>query len=214
LIKRWREAVIKCKGALDADFDATILSYHVETILIELAPESLTPLIGILENDSNGYVRESAIGVVNGIDLYRFRLRKTEIGRRAVEATRRALERDDLTPVYRRRENRENYWKEISERVFNDSAGGQNSWSFCAFALEKFYGIKTTEPVKRRYSMFPDANDEMRRFYTYLTDVDPFFPSWEYSYFGLTGDESFHPQFRRKMERYYAQWQKFKATRK
>jgi hypothetical protein len=45
-----------------------------------------------------------------------------------------------------------------------------------------------------------------------LTEVDPFFPSWEYA---LTGsDEVFHPRFRRKMARYYEQWQRFKAAQK
>jgi len=209
LIKQWRESVIKSKGLLAVDYDAAELSAHIANTLIELAPESLPPLIDILSNDSNEYVQDEAIRVVSLIDSHRLRLRKSELGLRAIDAMRRALERNGLRPAYRSQQQREDYWRQISAQVFADQliGGTRVSWSFYAFALRKLYGANTTVPDKSLYSMFPDANHQMHRFFTYLTDVDPAFPSWEYVYLGLPGGDVFHPQFRRKMDRYYEQWQ-------
>jgi hypothetical protein len=211
LIRQWRDGVIKSKGALQVDFDASLLSFHLADVLIERAPESLPPLIAVLQHDSDQYVKEAAIGIVSGIDAHRFRLRASEIGQRTIEAVRQALERGNLKPLYAKPRDRENYWKQISAQVFDDKRSLEGRWSFYAFALERLYGAKTTKPSKRAYALLPEPNEEMRRFYTYLTDVDPFFPSWEYMYFGSEIAEPFHPRFRRKMERYYEQWRRFRG---
>jgi hypothetical protein len=47
---------------------------------------------------------------------------------------------------------------------------------------------------------------------SFVTEVDPFFPSWEYNYFG--DDEIMHPYYKQRIARYYEQWKRFKAERK
>jgi len=49
-------------------------------------------------------------------------------------------------------------------------------------------------------------------FITFLTDKDPFFPSWEYTYFGPSYSEAFHPKFQAKMARFEDAWKQFKAN--
>lgn len=212
-IKQWKEAVIKSKGVLGVDIDAYNLSYLLKAILIEKAPESIPPLIGILENDSNGYVREEALTVIAVIDTFHMRLRATEVGEKAIETIHRAVERGGLKPVHTTREELESLWKQVSAEVFNDEVAIHNGshWSVIAMALEKFYGVHAT----KRYNSTPEivlieAIPEMRRFVTYLTKVDPFFPSWEYTFLGGS-EEVMHPRFKQKVARYYEQWKKFKA---
>lgn len=55
---------------------------------------------------------------------------------------------------------------------------------------------------------------EVKRFIAYLTEIDPSFPGWEFTYVGDTRDAMLHPKFRAKMARYYEHWKQFKAAQK
>jgi hypothetical protein len=213
-VKLWREAVIKNKGMLGLDVEGHYLSDILKEVLVAHAPESIPFLIDILDGDPNGYVREEALRVITLIDICRMRLRATEAGRAAIEAVHRTLEKGELKPVYSKatRQEKEDYWKWFSAKVFDDDItlhhGSQ--WAVIAIALEALYGIKVT----KRYKTTPEiqvieAIPEMRQFVTYLTRVDRFFPSWEYTYIGV--DEVMHPRFKQKIARYYEQWRRFKA---
>ena len=211
-LRQWRETVIKSKGALGADIDKYNLSYLFKAILIEQAPESIPMLIDLVESDSNGYVREEALTVLALVDTFRMRLRRTEIGRKAIEAIHKAVERGDLKPVHTTKEARDSLWRQLSDGIFNDRVPIHQSseWSIIAMALEKFYGVKST---KRYYTVqqIIEATPEMQDFVSYLTKVDPYFPSWEYTYVGDARDEILHPRFKQKIARYYEQWKRFKA---
>lgn len=215
LVTRWRQSVVKSKGILGADIDAYNRLRSTEAILIEEAPESIPPLLALLDNDSDAYVREEAVTVLAMIDTYRMRLRSKLVGREAIESIHRALERGNLKPVFTAREAREKAWRELSARFFNDEVEIHHGswWAVIALAFEKFYGVKATE----QYNTTPEihlieAAPEMRQFVAYLTEVDPFFPSWEYTYVGPAADGTLHARFREKVARYYEHWKRFKAA--
>jgi hypothetical protein len=214
-IKQWRDAVVKSKGLLGRDMDAYNLSHILKGVLVTRAPESIPLLTAILDGDPNGFVREEALSVIASIDMFRMRLRGTAIGREAIEAVRRALEKGGLKPVNITRQERDDHWKWFSTLVFDDEVPflGASEWIGISIAFEVLYGVKVT----RRYNTTPKIQvinviPEMRQFVTYLTQVDPFFPSWEYAYFG--NDEVMHPHYKQKIARYYELWKRFKTERK
>ncbi len=214
VFKQWREAVVKSKGDYGVLSDEGVRHAHLDNVLVENAPESLPPLIQLLENDSNGYLREAAIDVIIWVDKYRMRLRGTEVGRQAIEAMKRALERGGLKPVYRDRESRQQLWKTISAQVLHDA--DTMEWRVYAFMVEKLYGAQTTIPgsgynAALNSEGIPKATEEWRRFRTYLTEVDPYYPSWEYTYVGNNYNEVLHPRVKEKMGRYHDYWKRFKA---
>jgi hypothetical protein len=213
-LKQWRAAVLKDKGSL-YDSEAGTISFYLGYILPQEAPESLPPLIEVLNHDPSGYVREAAIGVVMDIDSERMRLRKTELGRQAIAAIQSALEKGGLQPDFTSRKVREEVWAKLSANLFNDDMTRHfdADWNLYAKALEQFYGVKLT----RRIALFDkgyivEAAPEIRAFIAYLTEDDPYFPSWVYTP-SLPGSQIFHPQFKTKIERYYEAWKKYKLAR-
>lgn len=211
-IRQWHAAVAKDKGSLYEN-EAGTISFCLGHILVAEAPESLPPLVDILDNDPNGYVREAAIGVILDVDSERMRLRKTEVGRRAIEAVQRALEKGGLKPDFSSRKIREETWAKISANVLDDDMTRHfdTDWNVYARAIEQFYGVKLT----RRIPLFgnghiDEAVPEIRSFITYLTDVDPYFPGWVYTP-SAPGSQIFHPQFKAKIALYYEAWKNYKA---
>ena len=210
-LRRWRRDVITTKGVLSFDARAAHSAHELRTILIEEAPDSVEPLIDLLKNESNGYVLEEGVAVLGLIDSFRMRLRATVVGKKAIETIHSVLMKGGLKPVYTTPEKRESLWKELSARIFKDEIPLDNSsdWAIFAMALEKFHGVKVTS---RYYTvqMVIKAAPEIRRFLTFLTDVDPYFPSWEYTFSGpLAADQVLHPRFKEKVARYYEQWLRF-----
>jgi hypothetical protein len=51
-------------------------------------------------------------------------------------------------------------------------------------------------------------------FIAFLTDKDPFFPSWEFTYVGPLRTQTFHPRFQAKMARIEEAWKEFKTGRR
>ncbi len=214
VLRQWREAVANSKADYGLSSDDGVLHAHLGDILVENAPETLPSLIKLMENDPSGYVRLATINLIWWIDTYRLRLRGIEVGRRAIEAVMRALERGGLKPVYRDRESREELWTTISAQVLHDA--DTMEWRVYAFMVEKLHGAQTTIPGSGYNAALnsvgiPKATEEWRRFRSYLTEVDPFYPSWEYTYVGDNYDEVLHPRVREKMARYHEHWKRFKA---
>jgi hypothetical protein len=175
---------------------------------------AIEPFTDIVNRDRNGWLREAAIEMLRGIDLYAVRLRNTASGKKAIESVRLAFERGGLKPGYATRRARAGGWEEFSDQVLNDNwLQNRNSPLFIvALAFEHFY----QQPVVVR-SSFGDipqerACAELVKFVTHLTAVDPTFPSWEYSYSGFYSvTQVLHPSFKKKMARYHDEWKKFKG---
>jgi hypothetical protein len=217
-IRRWEEAVVKSKGLVGAKYnpDQYTLYQLMGDILVEKMPESLPPLIHMLETNSNGYVQEGIIGILWTADAHKMRLRATEMGRQAIEVMRKALERGNLKPVYAKREERERLWKEMSATVLNDevTVDPMSQWTLYARAFAAFFGDRTALKARPGFK-YGEAVPEMRQFVTYLTEVDPYFPSWEYfSFGGGAPEEVLHPRFKVKMARYYEPWKRFQAKQR
>ena len=214
-INQWRKAAADSRGDLGIAInpDAFTLMRRLGRVLVEQAPESIPPMLKILESDKNAYVREELLIVLHLVDSGRVRLRSIEVGREAIEAIHRALTKGNLKPTYNDREAAKWIWQRWSAEYYRDDFYLNNSsqWALIALAFEQFYG----EPATKRYSILPsvkliEAQPEMRKFITYLTNVDPYFPSWEYC---LTAGRTqvLHPLFKKKIERYYQYWKRFKA---
>jgi hypothetical protein len=214
-IRQWRKAAADSKGLLGiaSNPDAFTLMRRLGRVLVEQAPESIPPMLELLESDKNAYVREELLIVLHSVDSGRVRLRSIEVGREAIEEIQRALTKGNLKPTYNDREAAKWIWQRWSAEYYQDDFYLHNSsqWALIALAFGQFYG----EPATKRYSILPsvmliEAQPEMRKFITYLTNVDPYFPSWEYC---LTAGRTqvLHPLFKNKIERYYQHWKRFKS---
>jgi hypothetical protein len=203
-LKQWRKAIAKCGDDPGMNDDCT-LAHHIENILLEKAPEVISTLVNMLEHDSNRRMRSEAFGLLGRIDSTSMRLRGTEVGRRAIEAMRRALVRCDLSN-FDERDACQKESERMSAELFDDRLEGYRyDW---LRGLEAMYGLRLTEasgPVRVRTS-------EARQFVDYLTRIDPYFPSWEFTYRGNWVDYALHPRFKAKWERYYEHWKRFKAS--
>lgn len=217
-LKQWREAVIECQGREGSGSRASSMMYHLEKILIARAPESLPALTDMLEHDSNSYTREQAIGVIEAIDNRRVRLRGIEQGRRAIEAVRLAIARGELKPTYVKKQWRTYLWENLEAQFMRDywfvhdeqNQGISQAWDFYANSLDEIFKTGTTIfPVKQ-----PDMRPTIRQFVTYLTELDPYYPSWEYIDFGPPWDGLCHPRFQQKMMRYDEAWKRFTAAQR
>jgi hypothetical protein len=216
-IVRWQQGITRTRGLLGgfAAPDEYVIADTLEWLLVERAPESLPPLVDLLENSRNPYVREGVISILGMVDLGKVRLRKLEIGRRAIEAVRRALEEGNLKPTLTKRDARQRRWATFEGQLLRDEWTVRNGSELAmwASAFEAFYGDK---PTGRRWTpaelVRTRAGQEMIEFVTFLTDVDPYFACWEFCPAGY--DSVFHPHFRAKMDRYYEQWEQFKAQQR
>jgi len=211
----WRSTIIKSKG-IESENDGSYAVYSIlGKIIIEKMPDSLPTLVKILEADGNGYVRKETINLLAQADLCRLRLRGTEVGRHAIEEIRKALVRGNLKPVPKNERFRDDYWNSLSAQFFQDQfrIDMTSTWALYARAFEEFYGVKATVTKGEEPYDLIEARPEIREFVTFLTNLDPNFPSWEYTYCGSPSDEAFHPLFKAKMNRYHEQWVRFQAGR-
>ncbi len=220
VVVRWREAAIKCRGLEGLGVKDCSIEHHLDGVLIARAPTSLPALSEMLQHDPSGYVREHAIVIVRSIDNKIVRLRGISEGREAIEAVRRAVERGGLRPTYTKKELRKELWENLEAQFLHDywhirdkqNAGISLDWYIYAKALHKLHGAETENPPIASAGR-EDVRPEIRRFITYLTEIDPYFPSWEFVHPGFAWEGLTHPQFRQKIARYYDQWKTFKETR-
>jgi hypothetical protein len=183
------------------------VSVLLKDILVERAPASIPGLIEILDGETNEYVREQAVEVFISIDVYRMRLRASELGRNAIEAVYRAAKRGGFKPAYSTREQIEEYLlKEFDNMVFKDEVEIFDlHW---ARSLKQLCGVPVNDD---RDSYLKQTLPQLRQFTSYLTKIDPYFPSWEFTFVGPTPDAVLQPRFKAKIARYCEYWKRFKA---
>ena len=198
----WRKSAAKCKGYPGMNDDCKRKDL-LGDILREKMPETLSRLIEIVEHDPNAYVREEAISLIAYIDKSTVRLRATENGRRAIEAIQQAVLRCKQKPNLDDREDCDDYWQRVSSQFFDDIDAMSLNW---IEILDTLYGLQLKEKRHGLQSLSPEG----RRFVTYLTQVDPNFPGWEFPHHSW--EYVMHPRFRTKWQRYYEQWKRFKAS--
>lgn len=199
-LRQWRNSAAKCKGYPGMNDDCR-LNELVGYALSEKGAEVIPALIHMLEQDANPYVREEASSVLVMIDRFSMRLRGTEVGRRAIEAMRQAHLRCNHKPYLNERETCEGNWRDLSAQFFKDERAMNFNWMT---ALDQLYGLGIKD--KQLWELSPEG----RRFVTYLTEVDPYFPGWEF--YDHTLEYALHPRFKAKWERYYEHWKRFKAS--
>jgi hypothetical protein len=211
-IDRWRKAIIESKGVTSSDSQAYFVYWTLDQILIEKIPDSLPRLLKMLEADRDGYVREGLVELLAQADLCRMRLRGTELGRQATNMIQKTLRDGNLKPVYKDGKRRREYWNALSGQFFHDDVrlDTGSTWALYARTFEDVYGEKTTRTINMGELHLVEAVPEVRKFISFLTASDPYFPSWEYTYCGRSPDEVFHPRFKVKIARYHEQWERFK----
>ncbi|MFI5069970.1 MAG: hypothetical protein ACHP8A_03675 [Terriglobales bacterium] len=211
-VRRWRDAIAQAKGTAGKpeSFVGDILGRSI----VERAPDSLTPLIESLNHDKDGVVRRAIVGLIREIDAYRFRLRRTDLGRSAIEAVHKAVVGGAVKLDCPKCDTPAQAWAEISRQFFKDDFGLSpgSLGAYYAQMLHTLYGENTIRVAEVGSVIKQEwATPEFTDFITYLTDKDPFFPSWEYTFFGPSYSEAFHPQFQAKMARIEDAWKQFKA---
>jgi hypothetical protein len=228
-LKLWRDKIVKCNHTSPCvgKSEHEIPIYLLEELLAERAPESIPPLLDLLDNDANGFVRMEVIAILEIVDSYRMRLNGTDIGRRAIEAVRRNLDPKNPKRFYpigwfpslqigmRRKdemENRRFRLRSLQELLADDHLS-QTDLTVAFRAFAKFYGEKI--PVEfDPLSGVVQPTQEIRQFVAYLTKADPYFPSWDFFYvspFASSGDQVLHPSFRARVARYYEHWKRFNS---
>ncbi|MCI0565197.1 MAG: hypothetical protein MN733_42565, partial [Nitrososphaera sp.] len=186
----------------------------LKRIIVERASEAIPILTLLLRNSKNPYVREATVGLLAQIDLHAVRLRASADGQEAIAVIEQALGQGNLMPVFNKKAHRQRLWKDLSAQFLKDEWRLEigSDLALLALAFDTFYG----ENLAVRYHVVQgveivEAPYEMRRFVTYLTEVDPQFPSWEFQYIGSPAyDQVLHPKFRVKVERYFECWKQFK----
>jgi hypothetical protein len=211
-VERWASAIHKNRGDYGGVHapDEYIVATELRTQLIELAPDSLPLLIKVVETSSSKYVRDAVVGLLGEIDLYRLRLRSSPAGRQAIQIVKKTLEEGNL-PTFRTNGIAEKEWERFSGQVLEDDwhTYPGSHLALLAEAFDAFYG----EHISQRGAIpsLLSAPKEMKQFVTYLTEVDPSFPSWEYCHPYSSGEIT-HPRFKAKVARYYGEWKRFRNT--
>ena len=219
LIRQWRFAVSKAGKSLGPFYysNDTILVHHIDRVLMENIDTTVPAMIKILAGDEDAYVRDAAFFFLYRADVYGMRLRRFPAGQRAIGAMRQALEDKRLRPENCTQNARYSVWQGFVSQAFDDKTmlGDVTFLSVVAMAFAEYDGEKSVAvPVDdkirtKAYAVSP----EMKRFVTYLTEIDPSFPSWGFTLEGLSGYEAIvHPRFRQKIELYYGYWKQFKAN--
>ncbi|HKW65036.1 MAG TPA: hypothetical protein VJN89_20945 [Candidatus Acidoferrum sp.] len=213
-VRRWRDLAAQTKGAEGRP--ESFLRDTLGRLIVERAPDSLSALRNLLNNDRDRYVRTAVVGLIRGVDAYRFRLRKTDLGRSTIEDIHKAVIRGEVKVQCPQCDTSAATWAELSDQFNNDNFGLNPGTigAYYAQMLHVLYSENTTKVVQVGKSMRQEwAIPEFTAFITFLTDQDPFFPSWEYTYFGPPYSEAFHPQFAAKMARIEDAWKLYQTNR-
>jgi len=211
-VGRWRDLVSQAKRTEGRP--ESFLRETLGRLIVERAPDSLSVLVDLLNNDKDRQVKTAVVGLIRAVDAYRFRLRKTDLGRSTIEAVHKAVIRGEVKVECPQCGTPASTWAELSNQFNNDDFGLNPGTLGAHYAqmLHVLYGENTIKVVQVGTSIRQEwAIPEFTAFIAFLTDKDPFFPSWEYSYSGPSYSEAFHPRFADKMARIEDAWKQYKA---
>ena len=151
--------------------------------------------------------------MIEFLDGAAVRLRGSQQGKEVIQIVKRTLANKQVWP-YRTKEERERDWELLQDVFFKDDyrSGGtaRDHWAtLIGLAFDQYYGehVLVSENEGSRRPSFSRANE----FVTYLTKIDPTFPSWEFAS-TLSEEDMFHPRFAAKIARYHAVWLQMNAT--
>jgi putative flippase GtrA len=230
-IEEWKAATIKCNhtslcvlGNQELELQIRML----DELLAEEAPQSIPPLVELLNSDRNGFVRMGVVNVLEKVDSVRMRLSGTEIGCGALDAMLRNLDPNNSTRFYpiglfqvgltreHELQSRRERFASIKELQSDDHLTVEllTDLTIMFHAFAHLYGENISVRFNP-YSGVVEPTPKLQAFVAYLTRVDPHFPSWDYFYPSpwMSGNQVLHPHFRQRVERYYGHWKAFKQMR-
>ena len=221
LAKQWRAAA----GKVPACFHDHPLAYSdaeqsISLIKSALASRGLAGVVAIspmLKNENDTEARGEEIEFVRFVDTSVVRLRGSEEGTRVIQILKEAVLAHPLRYCWMRfnqtEGDRQKYWLELEDQFLRDRVPCDlGSWAtLIALALDQLRGDSLTKPAlfEKDYRV---CSPQMQRFISWLTDVDPNFPAWEFPSTG-TQDDMLHPLFLSKIGRYHEMWVKMNAVR-
>ena len=211
-IRRWRLGVCRHREGDPESFQTGIL----RDLIVERMPDSLGSLVDALEHDQSSCVRNDVVPLLIRTDRDRMRLRKTEAGRMAIEAVHQALVHRRIKPLCAGCQTRDETWATLSNQFYKDDFGANLTTlgAYYAQMLHALYGEDTVSVVKVGDMITQEwPRSEFGAFITFLTDKDPYFPSWEFYNEGRMYLEAYHPRFQAKMARIEDAWKEFNAAR-
>ena len=167
--------------------------------------EAAVAISSLLKSERNPEVLEEAIELERFLDSAAVRLRRSEEGRQVIQAVKDAVLTHSLQycewRLNKTEKQRQEYWLELESQFLRDRFDcSLASWAkLIVLALDQQYGDHITCGI------------QMQGFLSWLTDVDPAFPAWEFPSTG-TDDDMLHPNFESKIRRYHEMWIKMKTS--
>jgi hypothetical protein len=217
LIDRWKWLIIRSTTSIMRkpiySKESSELT-QIRRIMMDSAFELIPVMTDILSKNSNAAVRNAAYSFLAGVDVKAIRLRRISEGREAIRVMRQALAEKRLRLENQTQDAQYYKWQGAVAQLFDDEESiGDSMFRFVvAEALRAYYAKATTIPTDPTKTV-PKITLEMKRFFSYMTVVDPTYPSWEFTSDGIHGaDSTLHPRFRQKIARYYECWKEFKAN--
>jgi len=214
LVAKWRAELGKLPDPVFTDSDSSETGELVRVLKRVLAGrglESATAMSLLLEKETKPWARENEIQIIEFLDGAAVRLRGSKQGRDVIQIVERTLANKQLN-IYKNAKERQEYWTLLQDSFFKDeytNYGGtaRDHWArLIGLAFDQYYGEHVLISHVNQIPSFTRANE----FMTYLTNVDPSFPSWEFAS-TLSEEDMFHPRFAAKMARYHAIWVQMNA---
>ncbi|MBZ5495369.1 MAG: hypothetical protein LAP85_03125 [Acidobacteriia bacterium] len=217
LVERWKSLITKVSTSFVRkplySKDTSELR-QLRRVLMESARELIPVMTNILSNDGSAAIRNSAFDFLMRADVEGIRLRRLPEGREAIRMMRQALASKRLRPENQTQDAQYYIWQSLAAQVFDDEESIADFMFRYVIgeAFRVYCGEATTIPTDPTKAV-PKITPEMKRFFSYLTAVDPSYPSWEYTIDGIDGaDAILHSRFKQKITRYYECWKQFKAN--
>jgi hypothetical protein len=210
---RWRTKLGKLADPMFADSDSSETGELVRVLKQALAAKGLegaTAVSSLLEKENKPWAREREIEMIEFLDGAAVRLRGSQQGRDILHVVAKTVARKELK-LNKTREAREEYWRSLQDIFLQDNynyvGDSRDHWArFIALAFDQFYGEHVSVSIRGARPSFTRAHE----FVSYLTDIDPTFPSWEFPS-TLSERDMFHPNFAAKIARYHAIWMQMNA---
>jgi hypothetical protein len=210
LVARWRAELGKLAEPIYADSDSTEtgeLVRFLKRAVAERGLEGATAMSLLLEKESKAWARLNEIEMIEFLDGAAVRLRGSQQGRDVIRIVESTLANKELRG-YKTKQDRQRYWQLVQYSFFKDEFSNpgtaRDHWArLIGLAFDQYYGEHVLISQRGMRGSFARGNE----FVTYLTDIDPAFPSWEFAS-TLSEEDMFHPRFMAKIARYHAMWLK------